>query len=368
MDHTNGFVFKKGVLIQYTGTSEHVIVPQEVTEIDITFWGWEGMRKLVIPDSVERVHPLFQMVEPPEHFDIVAPIAVLETIWSNFSLPYKTQECVGYLDGTFDRRDGFARVIRAYIKKNKKKFFNLICDRDSAAMMEKFLDCLQKVTLDQLDAYLVAAQCCVNLMAYLLNYKQENFSGSQIQEAAQESAEKELGIREKNVADWRKVFRFVISDGCVEIKGYKGTEPVVVVPERIGKNPVTRIDERAFLERVDLTGILLPESITYIGRQAFACCTGLTEFVIPEGVVVLKNGAFAGCTGITAIKIPSTITEICSTTFFACEKLTSAYIPATVTKICETAFRHCPDVTIHAPAGSYAETYAKENNIPFTAE
>ena len=25
-------------------------------------------------------------------------------------------------------------------------------------------------------------------------------------------------------------------------------------------------------------------------------------------------------------------------------------------------------LTIHAPAGSYAETYAKENNIPFVAE
>jgi len=25
-------------------------------------------------------------------------------------------------------------------------------------------------------------------------------------------------------------------------------------------------------------------------------------------------------------------------------------------------------VAIHAPAGSYAETYAKENNIPFVAE
>jgi hypothetical protein len=32
------------------------------------------------------------------------------------------------------------------------------------------------------------------------------------------------------------------------------------------------------------------------------------------------------------------------------------------------AFDNCPDVTIYAPTGSYAETWAKEHNIPFVAE
>ena len=37
-------------------------------------------------------------------------------------------------------------------------------------------------------------------------------------------------------------------------------------------------------------------------------------------------------------------------------------------EIDETAFQSSPNVVIYAPAGSYAETYAKENNIPFVAE
>ena len=32
------------------------------------------------------------------------------------------------------------------------------------------------------------------------------------------------------------------------------------------------------------------------------------------------------------------------------------------------SFEKCPNLTIHAPAGSYAEKYTKENNIPFAAE
>jgi hypothetical protein len=38
-----------------------------------------------------------------------------------------------------------------------------------------------------------------------------------------------------------------------------------------------------------------------------------------------------------------------------------------VATIGDYVFEECP-VSIYAPAGSYAETYAKENNIPFVAE
>ena len=43
-------------------------------------------------------------------------------------------------------------------------------------------------------------------------------------------------------------------------------------------------------------------------------------------------------------------------------------IPESVIEIGEGAFAGCGSLTIHAPAGSYAEQYAKENNIPFVAE
>lgn len=42
-------------------------------------------------------------------------------------------------------------------------------------------------------------------------------------------------------------------------------------------------------------------------------------------------------------------------------------IPEGVTSIGENAFSNCPNLTIHAPAGSCAEAYAKENKIKFEA-
>ena len=38
------------------------------------------------------------------------------------------------------------------------------------------------------------------------------------------------------------------------------------------------------------------------------------------------------------------------------------------TKLDDSPFSGCNSLTIHAPTGSYAEIYAKENNIPFMAE
>ena len=66
---------------------------------------------------------------------------------------------------------------------------------------------------------------------------------------------------------------------------------------------------------------------------------------IPEGITVLGYGSFNGC-----------------------RSLTDVYLPQSVEKIGDYAFAHCPKLTLHVPAGSYAEQYAKEHNIRFKAE
>ena len=43
-------------------------------------------------------------------------------------------------------------------------------------------------------------------------------------------------------------------------------------------------------------------------------------------------------------------------------------MPDGVTSIGVLAFWGCTKLTIHAPAGSYGEQYAKENKIPFAAQ
>ena len=68
------------------------------------------------------------------------------------------------------------------------------------------------------------------------------------------------------------------------------------------------------------------------------------------------------------VTIPDSVTSIGDWAFSGCSGLTSVTIPEGVTSIGKWSFSNCYDLTIHAPAGSYAEEYAKENNIPFVAE
>ena len=79
---------------------------------------------------------------------------------------------------------------------------------------------------------------------------------------------------------------------------------------------------------------------------------------LPDGLLEIGKFAFSNCRSLTKIKIPATVTKIDSDAFAFAGKdewTGSDYI---------TIY----PFTIHAPAGSYAETYAKENNISFVAE
>ena len=111
----------------------------------------------------------------------------------------------------------------------------------------------------------------------------------------------------------------VNSDGSLTITDYIGND--VVIPSEIdGK------------------------SVTEIGDWAFAYCAGLTSITIPDSVMEIGKYAFAYCAGLTSITIPDSVMEIG----------------------CET-FRNCDNITIRGFKNSYAETYANENKIDFTA-
>ena len=153
-------------------------------------------------------------------------------------------------------------------------------------------------------------------------------------------------------------------------------------------NSVNTIGCGAFSGCTGLKNITIPDSVTEIESNAFADCSGLESINIPDGVTSLDNSVFDGCTALKGIKIPDNVTLIGNYTFANCKSLTSIVIPNSVEKIASGAFSNCDnlkdvtvlnsaaeivdrafgdvqDLTIYGYVGSTAETYAKENNIPF---
>lgn len=159
-----------------------------------------------------------------------------------------------------------------------------------------------------------------------------------------------------------------------------------VIPETYKGKPVTAIGAKAFSEnaiedmyasllggkkdseeKVPLTSVTIPDSVTVIGAGAFSDCEQLKTYNLPANLVTIGSQAFvrAGITG--EVKIPATVTEIGTAAFAAtnitsatlpegmkvipaeifsgCEKLSSITFSDTLTAISENAFYGCKSLT-----------------------
>ena len=112
---------------------------------------------------------------------------------------------------------------------------------------------------------------------------------------------------------------------------------------------------------------VIRNGVTYIGDDAFLDCKYLTEITIPNSVTSMGWDVFSGCSSLKSVTIPKSINKIDTNAFSDCTSLRSIIIPDSVNYIVNGAFSGCPNLTIYGKKGSYAETYANNNHIDFTA-
>ena len=128
---------------------------------------------------------------------------------------------------------------------------------------------------------------------------------------------------------------------------------------------VTKIEDGAFSGCSKLTEVKIPSSVTNIGYSAFWRCSNLTNIEIPFGVVKIEDGTFSGCSKLSEVKIPNSVTSIEHFAFEGCNSLGVIEIPSSVASIEENAFDTFEGLIIKGLKNSYAEVYAKAQNISF---
>lgn len=175
------------------------------------------------------------------------------------------------------------------------------------------------------------------------------------------------------------------------ITQYQATTGNLQLPSQLIDIKVTEIGPSAFANRDDLVTVSIPDTIDSIGSFAFANCQNISQVEFSSGISLVVTGAFQRCSSLEYVDMSMTkITELANQTFYrcsslknvilpdtctairkyslaSCPQLESVFIPASVTTIEDNAFKGSTAVTITGYFGSYAEEYAKANNIPFNA-
>jgi len=142
-------------------------------------------------------------------------------------------------------------------------------------------------------------------------------------------------------------FTFTTNNGTITITGYTGPGGDVTIPETINDLTVTCIGDGAFNVNgnANITGVVIPDSVTNLGMGAFSFCTGLTSVTIPNRITSLGTDLFASCHNLTNVSIPDSVTSLGSNTFNNCFALKNVTIPDCVTNLEYSTFYCCTSLT-----------------------
>ena len=238
-------------------------------------------------------------------------------------------------------RDRFSAELRdrndADIKKRKGKLLDLIIEQGNLAALRSIASLA--LTAENIDAIIEKAQSSgfTQMTAFLLDWKVKHFDAVGLER----QAEKELNKDPMSAGELKKIWNTKkLPGGTLGIASYKGSESEIEIPACIGK-----------------------ANVTAICREAFYA----SEYPSPIGKIVTDEQR-AVRKAIRSVRIPEGVTKIEISAFENCDHLEHVYMPASMKDANSWAFGGCKSLTIHAPAGSFAEQYAKENNIPFVAE
>lgn len=117
----------------------------------------------------------------------------------------------------------------------------------------------------------------------------------------------------------------------------------IEIPSAINGLPVKKIGQVAFRTRSNITGVVIPESVTEIEGHAFESCTGLQEVSLPEGLIFIDYDSFAYCSALKKIHIPSTVTHI-GDHAFRNSGLVEIEIPGKIRRLSGSIFHQCTDL------------------------
>lgn len=160
-----------------------------------------------------------------------------------------------------------------------------------------------------------------------------------------------------------------IDDERAEIKDYLGNNISIDIPENIDGYKITKISAAAFFSRTQLTDITIPSTVEEIGWWAFYGCSGLKNVYLNEGLKTICYGTFMNCSALKSVSVPMSIDKIGGDSFvYSCKTTVDVTDSTSGKKISTQKYTKKSDFEIIGYSGTYAQKYAKDENIKFTSK
>ena len=380
----NSVILPEGVtaLKQYAFDScepkiKHLAVPATLQESEKNSFPAE-LRTVDLPNGTVRFargHDSFEVTEV-----IIYLLGITEKSFSELRAGSRLELAMISLEAPALIKEDARTEISQYAQVQKKKILEIILSYGLTSALGGAMDA-GFITTKNVDACLAQAAGNAEMTAMLLDFKNKLIFSAK---AGQKNAyEPESAFRPLSVTEAKKNWSFEKNeDGTGYIlTSYKGAEFSVEIPATIGKLPVTEIQgicncsfsskfphARQSLMKSSIVSVSIPNSVQIIGEYSFDGLAELKTVCISSGVTHICKNAFAECAQLEEILLPTGLESVDYRAFGNCTALKQVIMPDTVTYINDFTFEKCDLLSIHAPAGSYAEQYAKEHNICFVAE
>ena len=291
-------------------------LPQGLEEIlTCAFETCKSLKEVTLPSSVKKVGQLsfarYTVVRcSPELFRSLSRDARKRTV----------RALLGELDSLSEEyRKEVAKCVRNY----GGELLNDIILGDDIAALAGYFQFRKKLSLAEL-SHLVdqAADAKAHgVLATLLDRKNRDFPPEAVTEYENDRIEKAMGLQERSVAEWRRIFKYHIKDGSVILTEYKGKDENLIIPGKIGNTPVRKVN------------------LLWLYSRKFQ------DVYVSEGVEELYYQlSFAGRPMPQRLHLPASLTTI-------------SFLPVENGK-----------PLILAPEGSFAQQYALEKGLPFQPE
>ena len=160
------------------------------------------------------------------------------------------------------------------------------------------------------------------------------------------------------------VKHIIVEEGITEIRDTSFADFSNLETVEIRAN-ITVLEGYIFSGCEKLTTVILPDSIEEIEYGAFSDCSNLQTFTVGPNVKKIGNYAFENCIKLIKFEMGTSVTTLGEKVFYECKNLEEVEVPYTVTEIGSDAFSSCNGIKIICLQGSYAEEYAKNNNLEY---